>query len=144
MEKVLLGDSAKRKKILVVEDNEDFRVAIKEILKLNDYQVVTAVNGVDAIESAEKEHPDLILMDIGLPGKNGIEITKAIKSLCPPAKYIFLTNYDDPEYRQAADKLGVDCFLSKRRAKRAEIIDCLMSILNNETNSRRQSSPCRR
>ena len=77
---VLLGDFIKRKKILVVEDNEDFRVAIKEILKLKNYQVVTAVNGVDAIESAEREHPDLILMDIGLPVLDGYEATRRLKS----------------------------------------------------------------
>jgi two-component system cell cycle response regulator DivK len=80
LEKLLLGDFIKRKKILVVEDNEDFRVAIKEILKLNNYQVVTAVNGLDAIESAEKEHPDLILMDIGLPVLDGYEATRRLKS----------------------------------------------------------------
>lgn len=80
LEKVLLGDFIKRKKILVVEDNEDFRVAIKEILKLKNYQVVTAVNGVEAIESAEREQPDLILMDIGLPVLDGYEATRRLKS----------------------------------------------------------------
>ncbi|MFX1518368.1 MAG: response regulator [Promethearchaeota archaeon] len=81
LEKILLDDFIKRKKVLVVEDNEDFRIAIKEILKLNKYEVVTAVNGVDAIESAKREHPDLILMDIGLPVLNGYEATRRLKSM---------------------------------------------------------------
>lgn len=122
--------------ILVVEDDLNFRkwltgTLLREIPRL----VVRGVqDGEQALEEVKDFNPRVVIMDIGLPGKNGIEITKAIKSLCPPAKFMFLTNYDDQEYRQAADKLGVDCFLSKRRAKKAEIIDCLMSMLNNETN----------
>jgi len=80
LDEVLLADFIRRKKILIVEDNEDFRVAIKEILRLNNYQVITAVNGVDAIDSANKELPDLILMDIGLPVLNGYEATRRLKA----------------------------------------------------------------
>ena len=122
--------------VLVVEDDLTFRKWLKDtLLREIPRLVVRGVpDGEQALKEVKEFNPRVVIMDIGLPGKNGIEITKAIKTLCPPAKFMFLTNYDDPEYRQAADKLGVDCFLSKRRAKKAEIIDCLMSILNNETN----------
>jgi DNA-binding NarL/FixJ family response regulator len=120
--------------ILVVEDDLTFRKWLKDTLlrEMPRLAVREAPDGEQALKEVKDFNPRVVIMDIGLPGKNGIEITKAIKSLCPPAKFIFLTNYDDPEYRQAAEKLGVDCFLSKRRTKTAEIINCLASLLGIE------------
>jgi len=121
--------------ILVVEDDLTFRKWLRDTLlrEIPGLVVREAADGEQALKEVKGFNPGIVIMDIGLPRRNGIEITKALKSLCPPAKFIFLTNYDDPEYRQAAEKLGVDCFLSKRRTRTAEIVDCLTSILNNET-----------
>jgi two-component system response regulator YesN len=121
--------------ILVVEDDVVFQKWLRDALLREIPRLVVreAPDGEQALKEVEGFDPHVVIMDIGLPGKNGIETTKAIKSLYPSAKFIFLTNYDDPEYRQAAEKLGVDCFLSKRRTKTAEIINCLASLLGNET-----------
>ena len=110
--------------ILIVEDDLTFQkwlrdTVLREIPRL---VVREATDGKQALKEVKDFNPRIVIMDIGLPGRNGIEITKAIKSICPSTKFIFLTNYDDPEYRQAAEKLDVDCFLSKRSTKKAEII----------------------
>jgi len=66
--------------VLVVEDNLPNMELVFEILKMQDFTPVGVVNGADAIEKTEKEIFDLILMDIGLPDMDGIEVTKKIRS----------------------------------------------------------------
>ena len=67
------------KKILVVEDVEFNRDLIVQLLE-DDYQVLTATNGAEGIQLAEREHPDLILMDLSLPVLDGWEATRRIKA----------------------------------------------------------------
>ncbi len=70
-----------KKKILVVEDNEQNLYLATFLLEQSGYEVVTALNGLEAIERAKMEKPDLILMDMQLPEMNGYEATKRIKSI---------------------------------------------------------------
>ncbi|MBW7860667.1 MAG: response regulator [Rhodocyclaceae bacterium] len=66
------------KKILVVDDSPTERFAMTELLTSNGYQVVTAENGEDAIAKSKSELPDLILMDVVMPGMNGYQATRTI------------------------------------------------------------------
>ena len=66
------------KKILVVDDSPTERFALTELLSERGYQVVTAENGEDAIAKSKSEMPDLILMDVVMPGQNGFQLTRAI------------------------------------------------------------------
>jgi CheY-like chemotaxis protein len=68
------------KTVLVVEDFDDVRDAIKILVELQGYRVVTASDGREAVEKARQYHPDLILMDIAMPLVDGIEATKQIKA----------------------------------------------------------------
>lgn len=68
-----------RKKILVVEDGELNRDLLIQLLE-EEYEVVVAVDGAEAVEKAERERPDLILMDLGLPVLDGWEATRRIKA----------------------------------------------------------------
>jgi CheY-like chemotaxis protein len=67
------------RKILVVDDEDDIVDVAKTFLLSRGYEVVTASNGNDAIAKALFEKPDLILLDILMPGKNGFEVTRALK-----------------------------------------------------------------
>jgi CheY-like chemotaxis protein len=69
------------KKVLLVEDNEDTRRMMRLIIELNGYEVVEATNGIEAIDVAESQHPDLIFMDVGLPRLDGVAAIRTIKSL---------------------------------------------------------------
>ncbi len=75
-----MSERYSNKKVLVVEDNYMNKVLIREMLVLQGYDVIDADSGNEAIEKAKSEKPDLILMDIHLPGIDGIEAMKTIKS----------------------------------------------------------------
>jgi two-component system cell cycle response regulator DivK len=68
------------KLILVVEDQEDNRRIFRDLLTSNGYEVIEAVNGIEGVSLAENHRPDLILMDIQLPGIDGYEATRQIKA----------------------------------------------------------------
>jgi twitching motility two-component system response regulator PilH len=65
-------------KILVVDDSATERFFFAELLSKNGYQVVTAENGAEAVTKAKSEKPDLILMDVVMPGQNGFQVTRTI------------------------------------------------------------------
>ena len=67
------------RKILVVEDYDDTRYFLKQLLEKKGYQVVEATNGQEAIEIAQREHPDLIVMDLDLPILDGIGATQYLR-----------------------------------------------------------------
>jgi len=72
--------STESKTVLVVEDFDDIRDALKILVELQGYRVITASDGHQAIDQARRHHPDLILMDIAMPLIDGIEATRQIRS----------------------------------------------------------------
>ncbi|MDD4923241.1 MAG: response regulator [Dehalococcoidales bacterium] len=107
---------SKAKKILVVEDNDDGRRLVSKVLKMHGYQVTGVATGEDAIVKAQSELPDLILMDIRLPGGiDGLEATKRIKSEPQTAHItiLALTASVRPEDVQAALDAGCSGFARK-------------------------------
>lgn len=70
-----------RKKVLYVEDNPESRLLVRRILEAHGYEVLEAQDGLEAIRRAQQEQPDLILMDINIPGMDGFEVTTRLKSI---------------------------------------------------------------
>ena len=68
------------RRILLVEDNEAIRHAFSILLEETGYEVALAANGGDALDTARREQPDLIQMDLGLPDLNGLEVTRRLKA----------------------------------------------------------------
>ncbi|MEE9613819.1 MAG: response regulator [Thermodesulfobacteriota bacterium] len=71
--------SARKGKVLVVEDNVMNKILVKEILNLHGYEVIEAATGEEAVEMALSGKPDIVLMDVNLPGMDGVAATRAIK-----------------------------------------------------------------
>ncbi len=111
-------------KMLLVEDDEVLRATIKEMLtrEFPPLHVVEAASGEEALKRTQIECPRLILMDIRLPDKNGLQVTKEIKRIYPEMSVIIFTNYDLPEYREEAFNCGAEQFLAKGTTKRAVIL----------------------
>jgi DNA-binding NarL/FixJ family response regulator len=116
---------------LIVEDNAPFRQSLREILceQFPSMSVEEAANGEEALQKIETLSPHLVLMDIKLPGQNGLEVTREIKARFSGIRVIILTSYDLPEYREAAKNYGADYFLSKGSSSREEILALIESIL---------------
>ena len=102
-------------KTLIVEDNAIFREMIKDVLHSR-FPAMKIEEEPDASELFSKMdafHPDIVFMDIRLPGENGLELTKKIKMNYPDIIVVILTGYDLPEYRQAALQSKADYFITK-------------------------------
>jgi DNA-binding NarL/FixJ family response regulator len=122
-------NSAPRKiKVLIVDDQELVREGIRIVLDLHkDIEVVgEAKHGEDAIEKAIKLMPDVVLMDILMPGMNGIEATKHIVEICREARVLILSQYDTNESIQASKAAGACGFISKSSST-----SCLISSVRS-------------
>ncbi|MEM5786322.1 MAG: response regulator transcription factor [Syntrophobacteraceae bacterium] len=115
--------------ILLVEDNPTFRRSLREMLAIRfpGAGIEEASNGDEALLMIEQLEPDLVFMDIKLPGRNGLELTKFIKSTRSGIDVIILTSYDIPEYRDAAFRSGASHFFTKGNARSDEIADVVSS-----------------
>ena len=102
-------------KVLIVDDQELFRESLKVVLSVSaNIQVTDAVSGVSqALKSAEQECPDVVLMDVRMPGIDGVEGTRLLKKRWPEIKIIVLTTFDDDEYIFGALKHGASGYLLK-------------------------------
>jgi len=101
--------------VLLVDDHTVLRDGIRSILDLeSDIQVVgEAVSGDEVLKKVEVYRPDCILMDINLPGKNGIEVTSLVKSQYPNCRVLVLTMFEDDECLMEALRAGADGYLLK-------------------------------
>jgi two-component system cell cycle response regulator DivK len=103
------------KRILVIEDTEDNRQIVRDLLESAGYALIEALDGLEGVAAAEREHPDLILMDIQLPGIDGYEATRRIRAVPALATVpiIAVTSYalsgDEAKTRAA----GCDGYVAK-------------------------------
>lgn len=103
-----------KKRIFIVEDENMTVEILKFILSKEDYEFIISQDGLDAIERIPKELPDLVLTDIMLPMKSGLEVIKFIKDNHPSIPVIALSLLGEEEKTVSdAFKLGVDDFIAK-------------------------------
>jgi glucose-1-phosphate adenylyltransferase len=102
-------------RILLVDDSPHFIESAERFLseELGITVVGSALSGQDALEQISRLQPDLVLMDVAMPGMDGLETTQQIKAMPSPPRVIILTLYDTPKYREAAQQAGADGFVPK-------------------------------
>jgi DNA-binding NarL/FixJ family response regulator len=105
-------------RVLVVEDFVPYRrFTCSTVASMRGLQIVGEVSdGLEAIQKAVELHPDLIVLDIGLPSLNGIETARQIRKLVPESKIIFLTQESSPDVVQEALSLGARGYVAKTKA----------------------------
>ncbi len=120
-------------KILIVDDHEVVRDGLKNILlSLNNMAIAgEAANGEDAISMYDSLKPDLVIMDISMPGMNGIEATRIIKENDPNAKILILTMHDNQEYLNQIIRSGAKGFVLKNTDKE-ELLDAVRTVAGGE------------
>lgn len=120
-------------RILIVDDHPLMREGLKAILEIEQFIVVVgeASNGLEAVELTERHEPDLILMDIDMPGKSGIEISTEIKEKNSKQKILLLTMHDNSQFVLEALKIGIEGYVLKMR-KSDIILKAIFEIASGE------------
>jgi DNA-binding NarL/FixJ family response regulator len=115
--------------VLLVDDHKIMRDGIKAILcRGEEFRVVgEAESGPDAVQSVKRHHPDLVLMDIGLPGLNGVETTAEILRFHPECKIVILSMYDDENSVVSAIRSGARAFILKK-ASDTDLLEALRMV----------------
>lgn len=102
-------------KLLIVDYNVGFRQVLSELVSRHfpAALVEEAYDGEHVLARVEVTRPNMIIMDIDLPGDNGLEVTRKIKDRYDRTVIVILSSYDFPEYRHEAFRSGADCFIAK-------------------------------
>ncbi len=122
-----------QKKILIADDHSLMREGIVALLsREEDFRVVgEAATGDEAIRQTESLRPDIVLMDIAMPGLGGLEATVEIKKRFPDTKILVLSQYDDREYVGRFLRAGVSGYILKR-AEGSELISAIRAVARGE------------
>lgn len=121
-------------KILIADDHPLMRGGIKSIINEDDcFEVVgEASDGDEAIEKIDKLKPDLIILDISMPKKTGLEVLRHFKAEGKPYKFIVLSNFQEDEYIVEAVKQGAQAYVLKD-IEANNIVEILHTVLNGKT-----------
>lgn len=102
-----------REKVLIVDDQAGVRRLLVEALTMEHYEIEVAVNGIEAIEKIQTFKPDLVLMDMKMPGLNGIETLQELNVKGIKVNVIMMTAYGELEIVEEAKRLGAVAHLTK-------------------------------
>ncbi len=121
-------------RILLVEDFEPFRSLIRILLEAKSHlQIIAEVaDGREAVRQAAELKPTLVLLDIGLPSLNGLEVARQLRKLSPDSKILFVTQESSPEVAQEALSLGASGFITKTRVAN-DLILAIQTVLSGGT-----------
>ena len=97
----------------MVEDETPIRKMLFKFLQTQGYTVFSAANGWEALEQVHKESPEIMLLDVNMPGMNGLEVLQQLKQQNKQLKVIMMSGTSTPEIRKSAMELGVMEFLDK-------------------------------
>lgn len=120
-------------KIMLVDDHELVRTGVRRLLEDNpDLEIVgEACNGEEAISLVKELKPDVVLLDLNMPGIGGLETTKKLKHLSPNVRIIIVTMVDDTMFPQRLLKAGASGYLTKG-AKASEIMRAIRDVMVNK------------
>jgi two-component system, NarL family, response regulator NreC len=119
--------------VLIVDDHAIVRAGLKAVVSVApDIRVIgEAANGVDALAMAERLKPHVVIMDLTMPGGDGVTATKALVALTNPPKVLVLTMHTEEEYLLPALKAGASGYLVKSAADR-DLVDAIRAVMRGE------------
>jgi two-component system, response regulator, stage 0 sporulation protein F len=102
-----------KEKVLIVDDQFGIRILLNEVFQKEGYNTFQAANGIQALDIVKKHSPDLVLLDMKIPGMDGIEILKRMKVIDPDIRVIIMTAYGELDMIQEAKDLGAITHFAK-------------------------------
>ena len=117
----------KRLRLVLADDHQIVVEGVKALLAPEFDVVATAPDGREVLEAAEAHNPDIVLLDISMPGLNGIEAARRLKELCPHTKMIVLSMHWDLSFVRAAFEAGVSGYVLKQSAA-AELVRAIHGV----------------
>ncbi len=117
--------------ILVVDDEKNIRLTLRESLKASGPRVETAVNGEEALDMAAQQSYDLVLLDLKMPGMDGMEVLRRLREISPGTAVVLLTAHGTVDLAVEAMKLGAVDFLQKPFAPK-EIREVVQRVLGRQ------------
>jgi DNA-binding NarL/FixJ family response regulator len=116
-------------RVMIVDDHRILRAGLKTLLNPDpNLEVVgEATNGEEALQIAREIRPDVVLMDIGMPGMDALEATRQFVRMVPNSRVLILTMYEDGELLQAYLRAGASGYIIKRAAE-SELIDAIYAV----------------
>ena len=132
---------------LLVEDDVDLRNLMRTMLchRFPSISVIDAGDGEAALEMMSHSQPDMVLLDISLPGIDGLAVTKKIKELNEDIAIVILCGYDIQEYRQQAFRNGAECYIYKGAVNSTEdILARVEGTIKRKIRRLREPSTCGR
>lgn len=123
--------------VLIVDDDQRFRAVVSRHLEREpELRIVDeAGDGEASVRSVRETAPDVVLMDISMPGIDGLEATRRIKAERPTTKIVILTIFTEEAYRKAASESGADAFLVKNTLTR-ELLPTIRRVLGGDPDRR--------
>jgi len=101
-------------RVLVVEDYADAATTTAELLRLDGHHVWVAADGPRALQAASAEEPDVVLLELGLPGMDGYTLARRLAAVCQRKPYLIaVSGFGGAEFRRRSRKAGIDLYLVK-------------------------------
>jgi DNA-binding NarL/FixJ family response regulator len=122
----------RRAKVVLADDHTVVMEGLRKLLEPHFEIVGTAADGRELVSSAGRIKPDVVLLDISMPGLNGIEAALQLRKDLPGAKIVFLTMHSDPVYLKGALRAGARGYVLKECAA-AELVEAIHRVLRGET-----------
>jgi len=119
-------------RFLIVDDHPSSRLILREMVAAYpSWRVVADANdGAMAVSLAAKYHPDVILMDVAMPGMNGLKATHQIKTTLPETRVILFSAYNNKGFHLASKNAGADCFIEKEKLTAQVLGDIIAQMVD--------------
>ena len=126
--------------ILIVDDHHTFRASLRHWLagEFPQCSICEAASGEEAVASVRTTPATIVVMDLHLPGINGIEATQGIKAILPAVKVVILTIHEDQIYQDKAMAAGVSAYIPKRKM-RTDLLPTITALLSAQNSAEKEA-----